>query len=145
EFLRRAIVKTNRFRSIIIAAPFIDEVGCVLLRDLDAAAAVHGVALRVVTTPTTAEHVRRSLRQNRIFVCSLLHAKVYAALGKDPADHEAIVSSANLTGAALDRNFELGICLKASTPPFAAMIQRIVAAVTCMPRAIAFQSKVRNR
>ncbi len=59
-----------------------------------------------------------------------LHAKAYTLLGINSADHEALVTSSNLTAAGIGRNLELGVNLRGSTEHLVSTIERVARRVT---------------
>jgi hypothetical protein len=118
-------------RRLFVASAYIDERHVQLLASMAAFAPIGSVQLAV--PPTAAadlETLGRSARAPQILIVPSLHAKAYVLLGHDRKHHEAIVASANLTGAGTTRSRELGIHLRGSEPSLLDTIEAIPVVLT---------------
>jgi hypothetical protein len=122
--LMRATKVAPRLRALSVSTPFLDDFGLNLLARVDRGPAA--LALRLMTCPDNAGLLAKwSWRRLRVHFVRGLHAKVYASLAFDRRQHEAIVTSANLTRAGLQSNLELGLMVTGSTPEFATLAERV--------------------
>ncbi|MFL5352681.1 hypothetical protein [Archangium sp.] len=128
ELLERVIRVASRYHQVTLSTPFMDDRGLAVIARLDRSAQKAGIGLQVATRPEFAVQVRSCLRArtSRLLVLPNLHAKLYGALGKHQAEHEVIVTSANLTEAGLLRNVELGLRITGSTPTHQRLIERVL-------------------
>lgn len=133
HMLDKAARSPERFRRVVVSSPFLDEYGAGLLNRLFRSVG-RSPKLTLVLTPGAAEKMQSQL-ENRpagteVIVRHNLHAKVYALLGFDTVDHEALVTSSNLTAAGIGRNLEVGINLRGSNERLIATIERVARRVT---------------
>lgn len=121
DLLDLVTARPEEFRQVDLCAPFIDGNAVPRIVDLAMAASPHRCGVRVVTSPSGAALLLSLLpapaRRWRHTILSRrgLHAKAYLAIGRGRRPSVAIVTSANLTGAGLDSNVELGVRAVAST------------------------------
>ena len=121
----RVMRAPHRFRTVVVASPFIDEFGIELLMNLDHARGTF--TLSVLTRPETAAALRtRAWRRTSIRALEGLHAKLYAALGEWSCEHEAVITSANLTEAGLHANIEIGLRVTGSRREYVALVEQVV-------------------
>ena len=116
RFLERATSRAELYAEVTLCSPFLDAQVCTRIRDLAAAASKSGCAITIVTSREGATQLRLSFgranvpRALKIRVRARVHAKVYIMTSrKYPLVSEALITSANLTGAALTQNEELGV------------------------------------
>jgi len=121
DLIEEVIARPEEFRQVDLCAPFIDGGAVPRVIDLAMASARHGCGVRVVTSARSAALLlsllpapARSWRHT-ILARRGLHAKAYLAIGRGRRQSVAIVTSANLTGAGLGGNTELGVRAVAST------------------------------
>lgn len=116
----------HRFRTFIVASPFIDDFGMKLLMDVDRTSL--GFDVRVLTRPTTAAALLNASGWQRTSVCGIegLHAKLYAALGVSSCEDEMVITSANLTAAGLRTNIEMGVRITGSRREYSTLVQQVV-------------------
>lgn len=116
--------RPKRYRSFSAACPFIDMTGIKLLQTLDMLP--ERLARHLVTRRDAAYPAVHDVEWRNFSVAAIptLHAKVYVAVGFRDIDHEALITSANLTTAGLAFNLELGTRVTASTAAFARFIER---------------------
>jgi hypothetical protein len=121
DLLDMVTARPDEFRQVDLCAPFIDGGAVVRIVDLAAAASARRCGLRVVTSPGAAALLLSLLPppaprwRHTIVPRRGLHAKAYLAIGRGRRASVAIVTSANLTGAGLAGNVELGVRAVAST------------------------------
>lgn len=144
QVLDRAVRVPDRYREVVVCSGFFDETGGEWLDRVSTA--VHGAGRRLTVLkpsrtrlPGSGDEFSRdgSLDSRRIHSVPRLHAKVYVLLGVDGRDHEAVVTSANLTQAGLFRNREVGLRLRGSSPELSRLIERVARrphAEACTPR-----------
>jgi phosphatidylserine/phosphatidylglycerophosphate/cardiolipin synthase-like enzyme len=131
QLLQRAAAQPWLYSNLIICCPFIDSTLMARLNDLCRRAAKWHCGMTLITTPSAAAHIRRSVGaavfpRLRIVVRSNLHAKVYYALARGRhARSEALVTSANLTEAGISRNEELGVHIRGDSPEGRALLRQI--------------------
>lgn len=129
ELLDRASRTPARYREIVVSAPFLDDTGRELLDRVRRAAVAADrrliVALPTGRTTCPFPDPRERCPKVRIEAVPRLHAKVYALLGMDPGDSEAVVTSANLTAPGLFRNREVGLHLRAGDRHLQRVIERV--------------------
>lgn len=116
------------YRRIVVCSPFIDEYGKELVDRLYRATTDSDSKVQLVSTPMAVAgcELRWPGRVGfEVIKCPGLHAKLYVAIGHRPADHMAIVTSANLTAAGLTQNVECGLRITGSTRMLAALVERI--------------------
>ena len=117
NLLRHVGRTPQSYRRLLLCAPFISE--GVLCRGIAPNSTVR-VPTLVITRPGTARRLLSACRKLKgaVAVASLpnLHAKVYLACGTDERDSVALIGSFNLTAAALGLNYELGVCIRGSSP-----------------------------
>lgn len=122
--LIRLVSRTPQsYRRLILCAPFISEG---LLKSKIAHDGILRIPTLVITRPETARSLV-SLGKSwkgpiEIAFIRNLHAKVYIACGKQEDDSVAVIGSFNLTAAALESNFELGLRLVGNSPQFRQII-----------------------
>lgn len=136
RFVDRIERRPAHFFEVGVSSPFIDGYGAALLERLAVAATRGEFVLRVVTRPETLAIVDATLRVGSrsagvksntvVHTVAGLHAKLYGALALQSAEHEVIVTSANLTQAGLTRNLELGVRVTGSEKDHVALAERMV-------------------
>jgi hypothetical protein len=125
SLFRLATFTTQSYRHLIVCAPFVSD------RLLFSKVAPNGAALIptiVITRPEMARLLSMQIGSRRALALGYipnLHAKVYIACGKADEDSVALVGSFNMTVAAINENFELGIRLTANTPERSRLIRAI--------------------
>ena len=114
------------YRRLIICAPFISED---LLCNKIAPNGIVRVPTLIITCPKTAQHLFLLYKEWRgsFTIASIpsLHAKVYLACGRDERDSVAILGSFNLTNAALNGNYELGLRFVGNSPEVRKLISKM--------------------
>lgn len=133
QMLEKAVRSPERYRRLIVSSPFVDEYGIRLLGRL-----CEGTRptprLTLVVTPATANKMSSWFAQRpaglEVIVQDHLHAKVYALIGMNGVDHEALITSSNLTSAGIRRNLEVGVILRGSTERLVTTIERVARRVT---------------
>lgn len=109
----------ERYREMIVCAPYIDDTMAERLGLLREASLRRNCGLRVITNASAADALRTRFgsapRRGDLVVRSDLHAKIYLAIGRRSQATEAIVTSANLTRAGMERNVEFGVRIGNST------------------------------
>lgn len=115
RLIRLAHRTPHNYRRLLLCAPFISED---VLRRKIAPSGVVRLPTTIITRPDTARQLLPfcSSWKGPLTIASLhnLHAKVYLVCGKDERDSVVLIGSFNFTGAALDENFELGVCFTGS-------------------------------
>lgn len=133
QVLDKAARSPERFRRVVVSSPFLDEYGVGLLRRLSRSSG-RGPRLTLVLTPEIAGQVCTGLvglpSGTEVVVQNRLHAKVFALLGINPVDHEALITSSNLTEAGVEKNLEVGVNLRGSSERLIATIERVARRVT---------------
>jgi len=120
-FVDRVRTRTDRFKEIVICSPFIDAVMADLLVGLLLDGRRTQCAVRVITTPESAQFLvpllpgHRAFWRDALVTRRRLHAKIYLAVARRADESEAIVTSANLTIGGTSANIELGIRILATT------------------------------
>jgi hypothetical protein len=114
RLLRRVLANPNRYRRLVVCAPFIDAHSTAFLSAIARRTAFPRCSVVIITTPFQANRLRGSIvTESRALVtivtCRRLHAKIYLLEGRRPEESEAIVTSANLTDYGLRANAELGV------------------------------------
>lgn len=130
-FLDRVRTRTDRFKEIVVCSPFIDPVMADRLVALLVEARRTQCAVRVITTPDSAQCLSRMLPGHQVFWRAALvsryrlHAKVYLAVARRAGESEAIVTSANLTVDGTSENIEFGIRVLATTETGRRVLQQV--------------------
>jgi HKD family nuclease len=130
-FLDRIRSRTHRFKEITICSPFIDTMMAERLVALLTEAHRTRCAVRVITTPESAQFLVPMLPGHPVFWRSALiprrrlHAKVYLAVARRASESEAIVTSANLTVCGTSENIELGIRVLATSDSGRRVLQQV--------------------
>lgn len=123
SLIRLATFTPQSYRRLIICAPFVSN--SVLLSNI----CRNGAALLptiIITHPETAKHlvpICRKYKALSLGTIQRLHAKIYMACGKVDEDSVALIGSFNMTAAAFNHNFELGVRVTASSPQLRQLIR----------------------
>jgi hypothetical protein len=119
----------ERYREMIVCAPYIDDAMSERLGQLRETSLRRNCGLRVITNAGAADALRARFgsapRRGDLVVRSDLHAKIYLAVGRRTQATEAIVTSANLTRAGMERNIEFGVRIGNSTPQGRDMLRQV--------------------
>jgi|ETNmetMinimDraft_13_1059891.scaffolds.fasta_scaffold37523_2 HKD family nuclease len=114
------------YRRIIICTPFISED---LLCNKIAPNGIVRVPTLIITCPKAAQNLFPLCKEwkGSFMITSIpsLHAKVYLACGRDERDSVAILGSFNLTNAALNGNYELGLRFVGNSPEVRKLISKM--------------------
>jgi phosphatidylserine/phosphatidylglycerophosphate/cardiolipin synthase-like enzyme len=117
--MERVESNPERYREMIVCAPYIDDLMAARLGALREASLRRNCGLRVITNADAADALRkrfgRAPRRGDLVVRSDLHAKIYLAVGRRTQATEAIITSPNLTRAGMERNIEFGVRIGNST------------------------------
>jgi phosphatidylserine/phosphatidylglycerophosphate/cardiolipin synthase-like enzyme len=129
ELLDKAARVPERYRQVVVSAPFLDDVGRALLDRVRRGTTAANRRL-LVAVPERNGAPPFSLtglppRNVEVRYVPRLHAKVYVLVGMDPRDNEAIVTSANLTEPGLFRNLEVGIQIRGQDRHLQRVIERV--------------------
>lgn len=129
QLLDKAARVPERYREIVVTAPYLDQTGRALLERLRVATAAADRRLVLVvpggTVAAPFSDGGTLPGRFRIERVSNLHAKVYVLIGADPRDSEAIVTSANLTECGLFRNREIGVRIRGRDEQLQRVIERV--------------------
>ena len=129
--LERVRARTTRFKEIVICSPFIDEAMLQRLVPLLCEARRTQCALRLITVPEAAKRLQERLPGHHVLWRGVivshrrLHAKIYLAVARRPAESEAIVTSANLTVEGTSENIELGVRVLATSESGRRVLQQV--------------------
>jgi hypothetical protein len=133
QMLEKAMQCPERYRRLIVSSPFVDDYGINLLTRLRHSRRPMP-RLTLVVTPAAAGKMGSWLDNppagTEVIIQERLHAKVYALLGMNGMDHEALITSSNLTSAGIRRNLEVGVTLRGSTERLITTIERVARRVT---------------
>lgn len=117
DLLRLANRTPQSYRQVIICSPFISE--SLLVSKIAPNRNVQ-IPTVIITRPSTAHQLALEpiKGHGQLIIVSIpnLHAKVYAACGRDDRDSVAILGSFNATTAALGENLELGVQFAGNSP-----------------------------
>lgn len=125
SLLRLATFTPQSYRRLIVCAPFISN--SVLLSHIFR----NGAALLptvIITHPETAKHLAMTFQNYKDLTLGAiprLHAKIYIACGIVDEDSIALIGSFNMTMAALNGNFELGVRVTACSSQHRRLIRSI--------------------
>jgi len=115
DLLSRVAARPERYAEVVVCSPFVDAEMLDRFISLVDVTRGRSCGVRLITSEDTARTLRPHLPGHPSFWKSLvasqrrLHAKVYLALARRRFVSEAIVTSANLTRAAVSENIELGV------------------------------------
>ena len=127
----RIIGHPQWYASVTLCSPFIDEEMLDRILPLATSAKREQCALQLITSEDAVEKLRKKLSDPRLSISRLfiapprLHAKIYLGLARRANDSEAIVTSANLTGAGMSGNIELGVRATPTTAPGRRLLEQV--------------------
>jgi len=132
QLLDRATIRPELYAEVTLCSPYIDETLACRVRALVNAAKGPSCGVTVITAPAGARQLYSCFRPSavprllRIIVRRNLHTKTYVMVARmGSARSEALVTSANLTAAALSKNEELGIRIVGNSPGGRALMAQL--------------------
>lgn len=120
----------SRYVQIVICSPFLDDQTMARLIGLAAQGRQRGCGVRLITSEQHRNVARQWPGADQVGTRTLvlvphLHAKVYLAIGRNRSDSWVAVTSANMTQAALRRNIEIGLLVRACSPEGARTVEQV--------------------
>lgn len=131
RFLYSLQVEPSRYSQVIICSPFIDKGLYERISRFAEIARRMGCGVRLITgiggVPAGLKTWpgKNQIGARTLVTLRRLHAKVYLAIGRERRSSWAVVTSANLTDAGLNKNIELGLLIRATSSDGAHVIDEI--------------------